>query len=1126
MGDVYPPFEFRQDGRWQGMSLDYLAEICRRLGLEYQVTGLQWSEALERIVKGQDVDLLLAVTHSPERKAMLALSKPYLVFPQVIFTRKQSAFVGDIRDLAGATIAVEKDYVMETWLRRDLPRATFLTPYDTLSALKLLASGRADAYVGNLAVAEYLIEKNGLVDIKVAAPSDYGDDELCFGVRKDWPELTALIDKALASFSEEDHRAIRNKWLSLRVEHGIRTRDVGFWVLLVAGLSFVWILSLRIQVKRRTAELEQEVHRRQESEQKARAIFDQTYEFVGMLTPDGVLIDANRTALDFAGLEPAAVLGKYFWDTQWWSHSAEMQQKVREAVTSAAAGTVVRFEATHRATDGTLRYVDFSLKPVRDNGGELRFLLPEGRDITEVRQAETSLRTSEKLYRSLFESAGDAIFLMREDRFVECNLKTLKMFGCSREEILGETPYRFSPQTQPDGRASADKAQEKISAALTGEPQFFEWKHVTYGGEQFDAEVSLTRIDLPSGAHIQAIVRDVSERKLAEDRLRDSEKKLRLVLDNSPFAGYVLGPDGKSLYANRASVIISGYSSEELLGKDFTELVHPEDLDRIRKIREARMAGEPVAQNYVFRIIDKSGIVHWVENDVIMMQWEGLPASLGYLRDVTERRKAEEELQIRAQLLDGASDSIFLLGENGRILYANEAAAGARGYSREEMAGLNIRDLVRPELRGGVAARLGDIVAKGEVVFESEHLRRNGETFPVDTSARLVVIDGRKYIIGIVRDITERKRAEAEREKLIADIQGALGAVSRSQKEWQETFDSITDMISIHDKDFTIVRANKAFSENLGLSPREVIGRKCHELLHHGASSPVAGCPHYRTMQDKVNASEEVYDEITKKTLGVSTYPYFSPGGELIGSIHIARDITEEKEREMRMIMTERLASLGQMASGIAHEINNPLESVMICAEMLLMRVAKDTYDHVQFEKYLKIIDEEVLRCRDITTNMLSFSRQTSISRSDIDLHLLLDKAVDLVGYQGRLKNVTVTKNYGEKFLVNGNEGELRQVLLALLINALDAMENKGALTLETGTAAGSAWVRIIDSGPGIDPENLQRIFNPFFSTKTEKGGTGLGLSIAHRIITNHGGSLTVASEQGHGATFTISIPR
>jgi signal transduction histidine kinase len=157
---------------------------------------------------------------------------------------------------------------------------------------------------------------------------------------------------------------------------------------------------------------------------------------------------------------------------------------------------------------------------------------------------------------------------------------------------------------------------------------------------------------------------------------------------------------------------------------------------------------------------------------------------------------------------------------------------------------------------------------------------------------------------------------------------------------------------------------------------------------------------------------------------------------------------------------------------------------------------------------------------------MLSFSRQTTLNKSDLDVHLLLDKAIDLLGYQGRLKNVTVTKKYGERLLVSGNEGELRQVFLVLLINALDAMENKGAITIGTGTQAGSAWVTISDTGPGIAPENLQKIFHPFFSTKTERGGAGLGLSIAHRIIANHGGSLTVLSEQDRGAVFTITIPR
>jgi PAS domain S-box-containing protein len=984
---------------------------------------------------------------------------------------------------------------------------------------------------------------------------------------------------------------------------------------------------------------------------------------------------------------------------------------------------------------------------------------------------EERLQESERRYHSLFEFAGDAIFLMQGDRFVECNTRTLELFGCSREQIIGATPVRFSPSEQPDGLASHEKAREKINAALAGAPQFFEWKHVKYDGTPFDAEVGLTRIELTSGAHLQAIVRDVSDRKRAEEEVRLSEEKLRLILENAPYAVYVLSLEGKGLYINRPAEIISGYSKEELLGRLFLDIVLPEDRASLLQRREARLAGRPTESAYVFRILDKTGMVHWVENQVIMLPWEGKPATLNFLQDITEKRKAEEDLLVKAQLLDSAGDSIFLLDQDGRIVYANETACRFHGYSRDELLSMNIREINDPDDASRVENQIGEVFDNAAVVFEAVHRGKNGTLLPIEVSARSLVLGDKRYILSITRDIAERKRVEAalknseekfrkafytspdaininrlvdgkyvsinrgftqsmgydeseiigksslelniwadpeDRKRLVEglaangevrnlearflrkqggmvyglmsaaiisfegephvlsvtrditerrhteealrrsqqllkstfaslrdafflidadattiidcnpaasevfgyDIREMLGRTTgflhvddaamaefrhrldsaieakgflfllefemkrkdgtvfptehsmmpieeegkvlawvsvvrditerkrveegmrdlmrrivRSQKEWQDTFDSITDMISIHDTDYNVIKANKAFSASLGLAPGEVINRKCYDLLHHGASSPVTGCPHTRTMQNKVHVSQEVYDEITNKTYSVSTYPYFSPDGEFIGSIHISRDITEEKEQEMRMIMTERLASLGQMASGIAHEINNPLQSVMICSEMLLMKVVKDSYDHAQFEKYLKTIDEEVQRCRDITANMLSFSRQTTATRSDIDVHLLLDRAIDLVGYQGRLKNVKVTKKYGKQFLVSGNEGELRQVLLVLLINALDAMENKGAITVETGAEKCSAWVRISDTGPGIAPENIQKIFNPFFSTKTEKGGTGLGLSIAHRIMANHRGSLTAVSEQGHGAAFTITLP-
>jgi len=619
----------------------------------------------------------------------------------------------------------------------------------------------------------------------------------------------------------------------------------------------------------------------------------------------------------------------------------------------------------------------------------------------------------------------------------------------------------------------------------------------------------------------------------SEEALREQIRFQQHLLDSMPMPIFYKDKQGIYRGCNTSFERYFGRPKDTIVGKSVYDMAARELADKYDRM-DAELFQDPGVQVYDYAVRHADGTMR----DVVFYKSTftdvtGRVAGLiGAMLDITERKNAERTLRETNEMLEALVQAsplaIVTFDREGKVMLWNPAAERIFGWSLGEVVG-RFNPIVQKEKKQEFLSLLERVMHGESLVNVSlRRGRKDGSGIEVSVWSAPLRNAGREPvgIISMITDITERKKVEDDRGKLIADIRKALDAVSRSKKEWQDTFDSITDMISILDKDWNVIKANKAFSAHLGLSPPEVINRKCYELMHHGAFSPVAGCPHQRTVRDRVPATEEVFDEQSGKTYGVSTFPYFSPDGEIIGSIHIARDITEEKEREMRMIMTERLASLGQMASGIAHEINNPLESVMISAEMLLLRVAKDKYDHAQFEKYLKIIDEEVLRCRDITSNMLSFSRLTMLSKSDIDVHQLLDKTIDLVGYQGRLKNVTVTRKYGEQLLVSGNEGELRQVFLVLLINALDAMENKGAITIGTGTQAGSVWVTISDTGPGIAPEDMQRIFHPFFSTKTREGGTGLGLSIAHRIIANHRGSLTVFSEQGRGAAFTITLPR
>ena len=237
------------------------------------------------------------------------------------------------------------------------------------------------------------------------------------------------------------------------------------------------------------------------------------------------------------------------------------------------------------------------------------------------------------------------------------------------------------------------------------------------------------------------------------------------------------------------------------------------------------------------------------------------------------------------------------------------------------------------------------------------------------------------------------------------------------------------------------------------------------------------------------------------------------------------QDITDKKEKEMQLILSERLAALGQMASGVAHEINNPLATVAACAEGLMNRIRQEQFNRELFENYLKIIDDEVARCKAITTSMLSFVRKTSYEKRDVDVNFLVNKTLEIVNFQGRLKDVEVRKEYDGMLIAHGSEGELRQVLLIIILNALDAMEDRGVLTIATGAEDNRVFVEISDTGPGIDPELRQRIFDSFFTTKSEKGGIGLGLSIAYKIVKDHNGDILVSSN-GVGTTFRVVLPR
>jgi PAS domain S-box-containing protein len=348
-------------------------------------------------------------------------------------------------------------------------------------------------------------------------------------------------------------------------------------------------------------------------------------------------------------------------------------------------------------------------------------------------------------------------------------------------------------------------------------------------------------------------------------------------------------------------------------------------------------------------------------------------------------------------------------------------------------------------------------------------------------------------------------------------------AIRQAAQEWRETFDSISDMISILDKDSKITRVNKAFADFVGMKPAEVIGKTCYELVH-GTKKPPQECPYYRTLKTKKPAVAELFEPSLNVYLVASTSPIFDEKGRVVGSVHIARDITEQKKVQERIVVSDRLITVGEMASGIAHELNNPLTGVIGLSQLL---VGKDMPDAIR--KDVETICSEAQRAATIVKNLLTFARKHTPTRQPTQTNNIIEDVLKLRSYEHRINNIQVERQLDTELPeIMADYFQIQQVFLNIILNAEGAMaeaHNQGTLTITTERVNGNIKVSFTDDGPGIPRENLSRLFDPFFTTKEVGKGTGLGLSICYGIVSEHNGKIYAESKTDKGATFIVELP-
>ena len=361
----------------------------------------------------------------------------------------------------------------------------------------------------------------------------------------------------------------------------------------------------------------------------------------------------------------------------------------------------------------------------------------------------------------------------------------------------------------------------------------------------------------------------------------------------------------------------------------------------------------------------------------------------------------------------------------------------------------------------------------------------------------------------------------------ILKLEDLVETISIGKMVWQKTFDVISDPVMIIDGDYNISRANYALASSVQKDVRNMIGKKCYQVFA-GYDKPCPYCPMEITRSDKQHHSGELSPFPNGLQYFVNAYFFKNQSAEAGEVILHYRNITDEKELQNRLMQTDKMAAIGTLAGGIAHEINNPLGAILAFTQ-LVIRDLEETHN---CQKDLKEIEEATLRCKKIVRDLLDFSRQNYDEQMQkIDLNRLIEKTMPLIHIGSKTHSaIHVTfAIYDDLPNVWGHFHKLQQVLLNLITNALFALkETGGELVISTDydSQTNEVILSVKDNGTGIDKDHLNKIFNPYFTTKEQGEGTGLGLSIIYKIIQEHEAKIAVESEKNQGTEMKIFFPK
>ena len=770
-------------------------------------------------------------------------------------------------------------------------------------------------------------------------------------------------------------------------------------------------------------------------------------------------------------------------------------------------GNVKPLEIRWKRKDGKIIWTEHMISPVLDKDGNTEGFNIIARDITDRKMMETALRESEEKFSKAFQASPQviAITTIPDGRFIEVNDSYTLYTGFTRDETIGHKTTEMNVWVNEEDRDRMLKLLKE-----NGRVNNEEFKFQTKSGEIRNWLFSAEPMTIGGAACLVGVSTDLTERKRIEEALRESEEKFSKAFNASPESIAITTiKEGRYIDVNDSYLRRTGYSREELIGKTTTDIhIWVNEEDRLRMHRMAQEQGRVYNEEFEFRM--KSGEIR---NSLLSLEpitIKGEPCLIGVSLDITPRKRIEKALRESEEKFSVAfrsSPDMMAIAclRDGTYTEVNDSYINCLGYTREELIGHTADELniwVYPE----EAERMINALKEKGKIREAEHSVRpkNGEIHTWLCSADIISINGELYMLAVATDITKQKEAEAK----LQEHKKMIESILATTPEGVLVIDGKGDILLANKALYKIFRLNSRSFKNKTLA--DIFSREQFYDLHRAVKGRES---EKKTLEFRyqVQELEKIIGCVIVKMDGERTLLTFS-------------DISREREEEEKLYLTDRLASIGEMAAGLVHELNNPLTGILALSQMLMH--SNLTSEH---REDLECINTEAKRAAGIVKNVLLFARNKTGENGQCSVNEVMKNVLKLREFEERICNITIMTNLEENLPpIPVDQWQLQQVFLNLISNAEAAIKEvnrSGIITIGTQRINNHINIVFSDNGCGIKKQIMPRIFDPFFTTKEIGKGTGLGLSICYSIIVKHAGKISVKSQVNEGTTFTIRLP-